>query len=266
MTDKRLDSQYDEKHQNRALDTKLEEPTEEISVGLMDITTSIITYFRDVIKPTITDLDGNRIGVPIRYALPEKWKQVQKDAKDRDKFEKISEVPLLLMKRDNIKRGTLNNPVNKYLERSFHSVGWNPRNKYDRFATVNDITPSQRYVSIMVPDYYDLMFSCIIWTPTIQQLDEVIEQISFEAENYWGEKNRYKFKTSVEEFTDSTELPADQDRIVRSEFTMKVNAYLLPESTVDRFGKPSKVNQTRFTPKKLVIRERVVDSISDIDE
>lgn len=267
--DLRLDAQYDgdytDEHQNRGLDTKYEE-TSKISVGLIDIDTAIIEYLQNVIKPNITDrMDGTRVDVPVRYALPERWKQLQKDSIDRNKFEKITQVPMLLMKRDSISRGSLNNPVNKYLERNFDSVGWNRRNKYDRFAAVNGIKPSQRYVSIMIPDYYDLVYSCIIWAPSIQEVNEVIEQISFEAENYWGDKNRYKFKTSVEQFTDSTQLPQDSDRVVRVEFQMDVHAYLLPESTVDKFGNPTKVQQTRFTPKKLTIEEKVVNDINDLD-
>ena len=262
----RLDAEYVKEHQNRGLDTKDEE-NKTVSIGLMDIDTAIIDYMKTVIKPNITDLaDETRIEVPVLYALPERWKTLQKDSIQRDKFEKFTQVPMLMLKRDSIRRGALNNPVNKYLERNFDSVGWNKRNKYDRFAAVNGIKPSQRYVSVMMPDYYDLVYSCIIWTPTIQQVNEVIEQISFEAENYWGERNKYKFKTSVEEFTDSTQLPDNSDRIVRAEFQLKVHAYLLAESTIDKFGNPTKVQQTRFTPKKLTIKETVVRDINDLDE
>ena len=85
----------------------------------------------------------------------------------------------------------------------------------------------------------------------------LVEQISFEVENYWGENNKYKFKTSVEEYTNSVELPQRSDRIVRSEFRMTVKAYLLPEATIDKYGKPIDTNMVRFTNKKVVVTERI---------
>ena len=47
---------------------------------------------------------------------------------------------------------------------------------------------------------------------------------------------KYKFKTSVQEYKNSVMLPHRQDRLVRSEFRMTVKAYLLPETTVDKYA------------------------------
>jgi hypothetical protein len=88
-------------------------------------------------------------------------------------------------------------------------------------------------------------------------MNGLVEQISFEVENYWGEKDKYKFKTSVEEYRNSVQLPQRSDRLVRSEFRMEVKAYLLPETTVDKHGNPIDTNIVRFTNKKLVITERI---------
>ena len=97
----------------------------------------------------------------------------------------------------------------------------------------------------------------MIWTEYQQQMNGLVEQISFEVENYWGETNKYKFKTSVREYKNSVLLPHRQDRLVRSEFRMDVKAYLLPETTVDKHGNPMDTNMVRFTNKKLVISERI---------
>ena len=55
----------------------------------------------------------------------------------------------------------------------------------------------------------------------------------------------------------SVVLPQRSDRLVRSEFTLMVKAYLLPETTVDKHGNPIDTNIVRFTNKKLVITERI---------
>ena len=254
MTNLRTDADTPEEYRNRGLDTKAEELSK-ISVSLVDIDTAIIKYMDDVIQPFVVQ-DELKVQVPILYANPERWKNTRKDGVLRDTRGKL-QIPLIMIKRDNIRKNTLNNPINKYLERDFYSTSWNPRNKYDRFAIQNGINESKRYVSVMYPDFYDVQYSCMIWTEYQQQMNLLVEQISFEVENYCGENNKYKFKTSVEEYTNSVELPQRSDRIVRSEFRMTVKAYLLPEATIDKYGKPIDTNMVRFTNKKLVVTERI---------
>ena len=254
MTNLRTDADAPEEYRNRGLDTKAEELSK-ISVSLVDIDTAIIKYMDDVIQPFVVQ-DELKVQVPILYANPERWKNTRKDGVLRDTRGKL-QIPLIMIKRDNIRKNTLNNPINKYLERDFYSTSWNPRNKYDRFAIQNGIKESKKYVAVMYPDFYDVTYSCMIWTEYQQQMNLLVEQISFEVENYWGENNKYKFKTSVEEYTNSVELPQRSDRIVRSEFRMTVKAYLLPEATIDKYGKPIDTNMVRFTNKKLVVTERI---------
>ena len=250
----RTDAKLSEEHGNRGLDTKADESSR-ISVSLVDIDTAIIKYMDDVIQPFVVQ-DELKVSVPILYANPERWKSTRKDGVFRDVRGKL-QIPLIMIKRDNIRKNTLNNPINKYLERDFYSTSWNPRNKYDRFAIQNGIKESKKYVAVMYPDFYDVEYSCMIWTEYQQQMNLLVEQISFEVENYWGENNKYKFKTSVEEYRNSVVLPQRADRLVRSEFRMQVKAYLLPESTIDKYGKPMDTNMTRFTNKKLVVTERI---------
>ena len=225
----KTDAKNSEEYRNRGLDTKAEESSR-ISISLVDIDTAIIKYMDEVIQPFVVQ-DDLKVSVPILYANPERWKNTRKDE--------------------------LNNPINKYLERDFHSTSWNSRNKYDRFAIQNGIKESKKYISIMYPDFYDVEYNCMIWTEYQQQMNGLVEQISFEVENYWGDTNKYKFKTSVESYNNSVVLPQRSDRLVRSEFTLMVKAYLLPESTVDRHGNPIDTNLVRFTNKKLVITERI---------
>ena len=250
----RTDAKLPEEHRNRGLDTKADESSK-ISVGLVDIDTAIIKYMDEVIQPFVVQ-DDLKVSVPILYANPERWKNTRKDGVLRDTRGKL-QIPLIMIKRDSIRKNTLNNPINKYLERDFYSTSWNSRNKYDRFAIQNGIKESKRYVSVMYPDFYDVQYSCMIWTEYQQQMNGLVEQISFEVENYWGDKNKYKFKTSVESYNNSVVLPQRSDRLVRSEFTLMVKAYLLPEISVDKYGNPIDTNMVRFTNKKLIITERI---------
>lgn len=256
VTDLVKNAQNDGQYQNRGLDTKAEE-SNEISVGLIDIDTTIIEYMQQVIKPHVTQ-DGDKIEVPIMYGNPERWKNIRQDGVLRDVRGKL-QIPLLVVTRTGLVKNSMNSPVKKYQELDFYSTQWNPRNKYDRFAVLNGIEESNKYVSVMYPDYYDLTYQCVVWTEYMAQMNHLIEQISFEGESYWGEKDKYKFKTSIKEYKNTVELPERKDRLVRSEFTMTVKAYLLPENTVDKYGRPINMNQTRFTTRKLVIKEKFIE-------
>lgn len=257
MSDAKLvkNAQVNGQFPNRGHDTK-NEIDGRISVSLIDIDTTIIQYMENVIQPYVTQ-DGNKITVPVMYGNPERWKNIRKDGVLRDVRGKL-QIPLLVITRTGLVKNSMNSPVNKYHGRDFHPLQWNPRNKYDRFAVINGITESKKFVSVMYPDYYDLTYDCVVWTEYMAQMNQLIEQISFEVENYWGDKEQYKFKTSVKEFKNTVELPEKRDRLVRSEFSMTVKAYLLPENTVDKYGRPIDTNQTRFTNKKIIINEKII--------
>jgi hypothetical protein len=243
-----------EQHQSKGYDTKDEDPVQ-IKIGLEDIDTTIINYMTNTIKPEVVQ-DETKIVVPVMYANSERWKGIRKDGVLRDRQNKL-QIPLIAIKRNSISKNSMNSPINKYLDKSFISSGWNSRNKYDRFAIQNGIVPSSRYTSILYPDYYDISYDCIVWTEKQSQMNHVIEQIAFETENYWGEDNNFRFKTSVDEYTNMVDLPSDKDRMVRSEFTMNVKGYLLPENYVDNFDNPATTNKTLYTIKKVVITETI---------
>jgi hypothetical protein len=83
-------------------------------------------------------------------------------------------------------------------------------------------------------------------------MNAVVENISFETDQYWGEQNNYKFRTSVKSFEPLTELPSSADRVVRTQFDMTVYAYLLPENALDRQNNRTTTTQKRYSVKKVV--------------
>ena len=61
---------------NRALQRKRTDDIQDISVSLMDMDSTIMYYFENVIKPQVVE-NGETIKVPIMYASPERWAAVQ---------------------------------------------------------------------------------------------------------------------------------------------------------------------------------------------
>jgi hypothetical protein len=244
-----IDNQKPTETQNRGFDTKTDTGDAPVMVTLMTIDDALMKYLIDRIKP-ITTQDGKSVKVPIIYGNPERWKSIQKDGVLRDKFNKI-QLPIIMLRRTTMKKSKVNSPVNKYLDHSFET-GWNRYNPYDRFAILNGIKPVKQYVSTVSPDYFDLTYECMIWTEYMEQMNRLVEQVSFEDDEYWGEKGKYKFRTEIKEYKMDTVLPNVQDRLVRTSFTLNVHAYLLPERMLDKYGKIMQTTQKRFTTKKIV--------------
>ena len=247
-TEMQIDNQQVPRVQNRALDTQGN--GDQIKVTLYTIDNAIINFLSNKIKPVVTQ-GGAQISIPVLYGSPERWKSAQRDGVLRDTMGKI-QLPMIMLRRTAMEKSGLNSVVNKYYDRSFHT-GWNRRTPYDRFAIVNNIRPSREYYSTTAsPDYYEMTYKCIIWTEYMEQMNSVIENISFESDEFWGEPNQYKFRTIIKSFEPATELPSNKDRVVRTSFDMKVHAYLLPDAQLDAGLNKGLITKKRYGIKKIV--------------
>jgi hypothetical protein len=241
---------------NRGLDNKhVDNVSKNISVGLLTVDTAILKYLQQKIKPVVSQ-DNKQIKVPVIYGNPERWKSAQQDGGIRDKNGKLM-LPIIMLRRTTMKKNSINSPVNKYQNYLF-KTGWNSRNVYDRFAALNRITPSQVYHTTMVPDYYDITYEAMIWTEYMEQMNKLVENVSFESDEYWGDDNNYKFITRIDQFEHITELPTNNDRLVRSKFSIDVKAYILPQSALDRSGNRTATTRLEYTPKKVVFDTEIV--------
>lgn len=241
---------------SRGNDNKqLEESPAPVSIGLLDVDTAILTYLQQHITPVVTQ-DNKQIKVPVIYGNPERWKSVQRDGMIRDQNGKI-QLPIVMLRRSNMRKNTINNPTNKYQNYMFKTM-WNQRNIYDKFTALNRIQPSQMYQTVTMPDYYDITYEAMIWTEYMAQMNHIVENISFESNEYWGEKNKYKFVTTISEFTQINESPVNNDRMVRSKFNLMVKAYILPPTMLNKEGKRMMTSQIRYGPKKVVFATETV--------
>ena len=243
------DNQQSPRVQSRADDTVNNTPP--ISVTLYTIDNAIIKYMSERIKPIVTQ-QNVQVRVPIIYGNPERWKSAQKDGVLRDSVGKI-QLPIIMLRRTAMNKQTeINSAVNKYYDRTFYT-GWNRRTPYDQFSVANKIVPSREYYNTTAaPDYYQITYRCMVWTEYMEQMNSVIENISFESDEFWGEPNQYKFRTIIKSFEPITELPNDADRVVRTQFDMTVYAYLLPETQLDAGLNRGLLTKRRYGVKKVV--------------
>ena len=258
-----VQSAYGPNHKpNRAYDLRRDKDTQKnFSVTLIDIDTAILTHLDTVISPTIIDA-GRQIKVPINYASGEKWKSIQQDGVIRDHNGKI-QTPVIAFRRSTMQRNDNLITLNRYLQ--YPAVKhFSEKNKYDRFSAMSGFMPVKEIYSVAMPYHVIINYEFIIWTELIEQGNAVVEAINFSTEDYWGDKNRFKFRTSISDYNFETTNDAGQDRIVRSTFSMMVNAYLLP----DKFENYKSVVQKAFTPRKVVfdVHEKIVGAIGESGE
>jgi len=245
---------------NRANDIRIDVTDGvQTKITLESINGIVLDYFVNVIKPTVTDNNALRV-VQVLYGDAERWAMFRRKGEIRDLDNGKLFAPLIMIKRTNIAKGQLQNPNNKYVHRTL-DVGWNARNAYDKFTVQNNIRPSQKMRTVIIPDYMDLTYEVILWTEYQEQMDHLIEQINVENQEYWGRRNNYKFRVNIEEFESLNVLPVETDRTVRTTFTMNIGAYLIPEAMIDNFRTAS-TNTTFYTPKKLIMTETIVNSIA----
>ena len=217
---------------NRALEKSRKiDKVKDISVGLEDIDYALKYYFENVIKPVVTQ-DGNLISVPITYGSPERWQSVQADGYYRDTNGKAI-FPLIMFKRTSIEKNrTLGNKIdgNKVHNFQVFETRYNQKNQYDNFSVLTNRKPSKQYYVSVVPDYVTVSYDLVILTNFVEQNNKLIEAIEFASDSYWGDVNRWHFRTSLDSFGVTNTVNTGEDRIASTSVTLKVNGYLIADS------------------------------------
>ena len=230
------------------------------SVTLMDMDGAILHYFEKVIKPSVED-NGENVKVPVMYASPERWKAIQRDGFMRDK-KRQTITPVIAYRRTSIVKDDAlpidkldaNNPHQFYtFEKKFSDV-----NRYDNFSTQIGLLPQREYYNVTMPDYVTLEYEFIVWTSYIEQMNKIVERVVYSDGAYWGDPDKMKFRTSVDSFTDATEV-ADVERLVRTNFTVTMRGYLLPQGNFDHRS----TTQKYLTPKKVIFGTEVDTKVSN---
>lgn len=226
---------------NRALQTSRKtDKVKDISVGLQDIDYAIKYYFDNVIKPTVV-LDGQLHPVHVEYASPERWKSVQADGYYRDSNGKVN-VPLIIYKRTNVEKNrSLGNKIdgnNASLFQVFETR-YNQRNQYDNFSVLTNRIPNKQYYVSVVPDYVTVTYDVVVFTNYVEQNNKIIEAIEYASDSYWGDENRWHFRTMLDSLATTTTINTGEDRFAQTTITLRTYGYLLPDSINAKLSKQS---------------------------
>jgi hypothetical protein len=216
----------------RALNSRVDKANEKtLTIGLKDIDQAIVYYFENVIKPSAIQ-NGNKISVPILYGSPERWSAVQKDGFYRDKNGKIM-TPLIMFKRDSVEKNrTLGNKLDGNFPKNiqYFEKRYNSREVYDNFSVINNRKPTKQYVGVVIPDYVNVTYSCVIFTDYVEQMNKIVESINYASDSYWGDPEKFKFRAMIDTYTTSVELAKGQDRAVKTTFSINLLGHIIPDN------------------------------------
>jgi len=235
---------------NRGLErSRNNDKVKNISIGLMDIESTIMFYFNNVIKPQVME-NSSLIKVPIMYANPERWNQVQKNGFLYDNKQQLV-IPLIAFKRTSIEKDVSMsadkfNPQDPQLFYSFQKKYSNV-NRYDKFAVQQGLNKSKELYKVAVPDYVKLSYDFVVWTSYTEQMNSIVEKLVYSEGSYWGEDGKFKFRTQIDNYTDASEINVNQERIIKTTFSVTLNGYLIPEEFNNKI-----TTQKSFSPKRLL--------------
>jgi len=231
------------KETNRALQRSIDKEYTK-GVKLLDIDTTIAEYMVDTVIPDVEE-NGNKVKVPLLYGNAERWNNARAKGYLRDQRGKI-QIPLVMFKRNSIDRqdGMAQfkdvNTLPAYKK-------YSQKNRYERFSLqLGAKRPFEQY-EVSVPDYVTVTYEVMIWTSFTEHMNAIVEQFQYATDRYWGKEDGFKFRTRIDSFDNQQEVGEGSERIIRTSFTMVVNAYLLPET----YDEKPQVKKS-FVPKKVV--------------
>jgi|TARA_R110000744_G_scaffold149567_1_gene262700 hypothetical protein len=208
-----------------------DDDVKDVSIGLQDHDESIAYYFDKVIQPSVVK-QGVKVKVPLIYGNPERWKGVQQDGYYRDKEGKI-QTPLIMFKRTSIeKRRDLGNKMDANNPQLQHTVQktYSKRNQYDNFSILQGRIPQKEIYNVVIPDYVKLKYTFTIWTSFIADMNKITEAINYASDSYWGDPERFKFNARIDSFTNKVEIAQGSNRVIKTEFDMVLQGYIIPEA------------------------------------
>jgi len=211
---------------DRILQSKSAKDDIKQSISLFDIDYAMMSYLEDTALPT---LDNNGVGlkIPVIYGNSERWNGARRQGVYRDDKGKI-QLPLMMIRRTSIAKDDQMPMLNRHVSYS-GITKYSKDNKYDRFTLLGKNTqPKYEIYKIQMPEYVELNYDCMVWTSYTEHLNAVIEQLQYTG-TYWGDKDKFKFRTTLGDFNVVNEVGEGTERINRIEFSLTVKAYLLPE-------------------------------------
>lgn len=223
-----------------------------LEISLLDVDSIIANYMEKHLIPEL-EQNGNKVKIPLLYGNAERWKSAQKDGYLKDKLGKI-QLPIIMFKRNSIEQNESMKFLKDYRVTYPTVKKYSQKHAYDRFSLLNpDFKRRFEAYDVRMPNYVTLTYEVVFWTGYTEHNNKIIEQFQYANEQYWGESGNYKFRVVVGNFDNQQDIGSGSERIIRTNCTLSVNAYLLPK----RYDNQP-TTQKGFSIRKVVVSNEVL--------
>ena len=103
-----------------------------------------------------------------------------------------------------------------------------------------------------MPDHVVCNYSVVMMTNFIEQMNLLNDLFLEHIGTYFGDSEQYKFLSTLDgSLSDASEMSQDGERIIKTEFSLSIKAYVIPEFTDHQFGKTNETSK-ELTPSRVV--------------
>ena len=181
---------------------------------------AVVEYF-DKKYPLL--IDGRK--VPVIFAGPERWAQVQRDSYLKDKDGMLI-LPVIVVRRlspeINLNRHVPKQPETNIVVKKSKTNKLDFVNKYNKNRQIYDC-----YL-IPYPRFITMNYTIIIWTSHFFEMNEIQERYLNLGSHYFFSKDKFWFSAHIQSINDNsnTEDNTRQERIQKVEYSLTLDAYL----------------------------------------
>jgi hypothetical protein len=99
----------------------------------------------------------------------------------------------------------------------------------------------------------------VVFTNYVEQNNKIIEAIEYASDSYWGDENRWHFRTMLDSLATTTTINTGEDRFAQTSITLRVNGYLIPNSVNAKLSKQS----IAYSTSQVVFGMEVVGDVNE---
>jgi hypothetical protein len=143
------------------------------------------------------------------------------------------QAPIIMFRRDSLEKNR--QLGNKLDANNPHNFGiftktFSKQNVYDKFSVLNNRVPEKEFYAVVIPDYVNIVYSCIIFTDYLEQNNKIIEGINFASDSYWGNPSKFRFRAMIDSYTTVTEVVQGNERINKTEFNINLLGHIITDT------------------------------------
>ena len=135
---------------------------------------------------------------------------------------------------------------------------WSKNNRYDNFSVLTNSKPQYENILTSMPNFRNINYEFVVWTNYIEQMNDIVELFVEETNKYWGDAEEYKFYCTIDSIADASEMTVDDERFIKSTFTLITKAYLLPEYVNSVITNKISNIQKELTPTKVIFDNEII--------